>query len=69
MVDDKSMYEVLLRLKELGGIAGVHCENHGIIGARLDETLRNKGSRKNVADYPGYQPALAEAEASAVCLR
>ena len=52
MVDDKSMYEVLLRLKELGGIAGVHCENHGIIGARLDETLRNKGSRKNVADYP-----------------
>ncbi len=63
MVDDKSMYEVLLRLKELGGIAGVHCENHGIIGARLDETLRNKGSRKNVADYPDTRPALAEAEA------
>ena len=35
MVDDETMYQVLSRLKELGGIAGVHCENHGIIQARL----------------------------------
>ena len=27
VVDDKTMYEILVRLKELGGIAGVHCEN------------------------------------------
>lgn len=35
MVDDKSMYEVLLRLKELGGIAGVHCENMASSGQGL----------------------------------
>ena len=62
-VDDKTMYEVLHRLKELGGIAGVHCENHGIIGARLEEVLREKGNRKDVSDYPKTRPAEAEAEA------
>ena len=69
MVDDKSMYEVLLRLKELGGIAGVHCENHGIIGARLDETLRNKGSRKmwRIIRTPGR--LWLRPRQSAVCLR
>ena len=30
-VDDETMYEILTRVKELGGIVGVHCENHGII--------------------------------------
>lgn len=63
VVDDKSIYEILTRLKELGGIAGVHCENKGIIDARLEETLRKNGDRKSVADYPGTRPALAEAEA------
>ncbi|MDO5390601.1 MAG: dihydropyrimidinase [Eubacteriales bacterium] len=63
VVDDKSIYEILTRLKELGGIAGVHCENKGLIDARLEETLREKGDRKHVADYPATRPALAEAEA------
>ena len=63
VVDDKSIYEILTRLKELGGIAGVHCENKGLIAARLEETLREKGDRKQVADYPATRPALAEAEA------
>lgn len=63
VVDDKSIYEILTRLKELGGIAGVHCENKGLIDARLEETLREKGDRKQVADYPETRPALAEAEA------
>ena len=40
VVDDKSIYEILTRLKKLGGIAGVHCENKGLIDARLEETLR-----------------------------
>lgn len=62
-VDDKSIYEILTCLKKLGGIAGVHCENRGIIDARLGETLREKGDRETVADYPGTRPALAEAEA------
>ena len=63
VVDDKSIYEILTRLKELGGIAGVHCENKGIIDARLEETLKKNGDRKSVAEYPSTRPALAEAEA------
>lgn len=63
VMDDKGIYEILTCLKKLGGIAGVHCENRGMIEARLAETLREKGSRKAVADYPGTRPPLAEAEA------
>ena len=63
IVDDKSIYEIFARLKELGGIAGIHCENKGIIDARLEEVIREKGDRKNVSDYPRTRPACAEAEA------
>lgn len=63
MVDDETMYEILVRLKELGGIAGVHCENNGIIQARLKEVERIKGNRADVSDYPWTRPAEAEAEA------
>ena len=63
MVDDETMYEILSRLKELGGIAGVHCENDGIIKARLKELQKTKGSRIDVSDYPWTRPKEAEAEA------
>lgn len=63
MVDDETMYQILSRLKELGGIAGVHCENHGIIQARLKETEKKKGGRNDVSDYPWTRPKEAEAEA------
>ncbi len=69
VVDDQAIYEILTRLKELGGIAGIHCENKGIIDARLLEVLREKGSRREVSDYPGTRPALAEAEAVSRVLR
>lgn len=62
-VDDQTIYEVLSNLKELGGIVGVHCENNGIIQARLEEVLKQKGGRRDVSDYPYTRPALAEAEA------
>ena len=62
VVDDKTMYEILSRLKELGGIAGVHCENKGIIDARLEEVLRKKGNRRDVSDYPGTRPPAAEGQ-------
>lgn len=62
-VDDETMYEILARLKELGGIAGVHCENDGIISARGKELFRKKGSRADVSDYPWTRPKEAEAEA------
>lgn len=63
VVDDKSIYEILTTLKRLGGIAGVHCENKGIIDARLDALKEEKGGRTDVADYPATRPAQAEAEA------
>ena len=63
VVDDKSIYEILIRLKELGGIAGVHCENKGIIDARLDALAKKPEGRTQVKDYPKTRPALAEAEA------
>lgn len=69
VLDDRSIYEVLARLKELGGIAGVHCENRGIIDARLAQVLREKGNRKDVSLYPKTRPALAEAEAIARLLK
>lgn len=62
-VDDRTIYEIFARLKELGGIAGVHCENKGIIDARLKEIVKRKGDRRSVSDYPWTRPALAEAEA------
>lgn len=63
VVDDKTIYEILTRLKELGGIVGVHCENKGIIDARIEEVLEKKGNRADVRDYPWTRPAAAEAEA------
>ncbi|HIZ82096.1 MAG TPA: dihydropyrimidinase [Candidatus Mediterraneibacter pullistercoris] len=63
MVDDETMYAILSRLKELGGIAGVHCENNGIIQARLKELEKSKGKRADVSDYPWTRPKEAEAEA------
>lgn len=63
VVDDKAIYEIFARLKELGGIAGVHCENRGIIDARLREVVKRRGDRRRVSDYPWTRPDLAEAEA------
>lgn len=63
VVDDRTIYEILSRLKELGGIAGVHCENKGIIDARTAEVMKKKGNREHVSDYPGTRPAATEAEA------
>lgn len=63
VVDDRTIYQILSRLKKLGGIVGVHCENKGIIDARLEEIIRDRGNRKRVSDYPWTRPGLAEAEA------
>ena len=62
-LDDESIYEIFARLKQLGAIAGVHCENQGIVKARLKQLARKEGGRRNVENYPATRPALAEAEA------
>lgn len=66
-VDDKTIYEILKRLKEVKGIAGVHCENSGVIAA-LQEAAAAEG-RMGVSSHPATRPASAEAEAIQRLLR
>lgn len=61
MLDDKSIYQVLKRLKEVGGIAGVHCENSGVVKAMVEEQ-KVKGNLGPSA-HPASRPAAVEAEA------
>jgi len=58
---DKRIYQVLKRLKEAGGIAGVHCENKGIIEALVEEE-KAKGNF-TVNAHKKTRPAAVEAEA------
>ena len=37
MIGDNAMYHALKKLKEKGGICGVHCENSGVIDALIEE--------------------------------
>ncbi|MDO5410816.1 MAG: dihydropyrimidinase [Lachnospiraceae bacterium] len=66
-VDDKTIYQILKRLKKVHGIAGVHCENSGVIAA-LQEEAKAAG-RMGVASHPETRPAAAEAEAISRLLR
>ncbi|MDO4267974.1 MAG: dihydropyrimidinase [Eubacteriales bacterium] len=61
-VDDKTLYEILVRLKEVGGITGVHCENSGVIDA-LREKLAAGDGLARVSSHCLSRPAAAEAEA------
>lgn len=66
-VDDKTIYEILKRLKEIGGIAGVHCENSGVIAALQEEAVR--AGKMGVLSHVLTRPAQAEAEAVSRLLR
>ena len=60
-IDDDKMIRVFERLKELGGIATIHCENHGSI-----QYLRKKfvdEGLKSPQYHPLSRPVEAEAEA------
>ena len=59
-LDDKTIYKVLRRLKEVGGITGVHCENDVLIAALQEEYLSSGG---DVSCHYKTRPAAAEAEA------
>lgn len=66
-VSDKEIYQILKRLKEVGGIAGVHCENSGVISALVEE--QKKLGHSGSACHPITRPAQAEAEAVSRLLR
>lgn len=60
-VDDETIFAILRRLKEAGGITGVHCENSGMIAALQAEA--KAAGRMGVKSHPQTRPAAAEAEA------
>lgn len=61
VLDDREIFQVLRRLKELGGITGVHCENMGMIKALAEE--EKAAGHLTPASHPLTRPAIAEAEA------
>lgn len=67
MIGDTAMYFALKKLKEKGGICGVHCENSGVIDALVAEK-RARGEM-GVASHPQTRPDYLEAEAVSRLLR
>ncbi|MDE7242799.1 MAG: dihydropyrimidinase [Oscillospiraceae bacterium] len=67
MLPEGDMYKALLRLKEVGGIAGVHCENSGLIDALIADA--KAAGRMSPASHPRTRPAPLEAEAVGHLLR
>ena len=61
MLDDGSIYKVLKRLTELGGIAGVHCENSDLVKAMVQE--QKELGNLTTSAHPASRPPLVEAEA------
>lgn len=61
ILEDGAIYQVLKRLRQLGGIAGVHCENSGLIKALVEEE-RARG-HVGPSTHPRTRPAAVEAEA------
>lgn len=60
-VSDEEIYEILTEAKALGALVCVHCENHGIIQARIKELLTD--GRTAPASHPLAHPDQTEAEA------
>lgn len=60
-INDMELYEILKALKEVGGIAGVHCENMGLIEALRKE--QKAAGNTSLEFHPLSRPNYAEAEA------
>ena len=67
MIGDEAMYKALKKLKEKGGICGVHCENSGVINALIEE--KKAAGEMGVSSHPETRPAFLEAEAVSRLLR
>ncbi len=61
MIGDENMFKALRKMKELGGIAGVHCENAGVIDALIAE--KKAAGELAPSSHPLCRPAILEAEA------
>ena len=67
MIGDGEMFQALRRLREVGGIAGVHCENAGMIDALIADA--KAAGRTGPGSHPRTRPPEAEAEAVGRLLR
>ena len=67
MLPEGDMYRALRRLKEVGGVAGVHCENSAVIDALAAEA--KAAGRLGPSSHPRTRPAALEAEAVSRLLR
>lgn len=61
IVDDGDLYRILKSLREYGCFAGVHCENAGVIDAKIEEAKR--AGRLGPENHPLVRPDTMEAEA------
>ena len=67
MIGDQDLFSALLELKKYGGIAGVHCENAGVIDALI---AQHKAEGETApSSHPECRPNPLEAEAVAHLLR
>lgn len=67
MIGDEAMFKALKKLKEKGGICGVHCENSGVINALIEE--KKAAGEMGVSSHPETRPDFLEAEAVSRLLR
>jgi len=67
MIGDEDLYHALKALKALGGVAGVHCENPGVIDGLIAE--KKAAGEMGPSSHPLTRPAGLEAEAVSRLLR
>ena len=67
MIGDQDMFCALQELKKYGCIAGVHCENSGVIDALVAQ--KKAAGELSPASHPVTRPNALEAEAVASLLR
>ena len=67
MIGDRDVYWALKELRTLGGIAGFHCENAGVIDGMIAE--RKAAGELGPASHPLTRPPYLEAEAVSRLLR
>ena len=68
LLPDRALYEALVALRRRGGVCGFHCENAGVIDARIAE-LKAAGMAGRVSSHPLARPDYLEAEAVGRILR
>lgn len=67
MIGDRDLFSALLEIKKYGGVAGVHCENAGVIDALIAQ--KKKDGQLSPSAHPESRPNPLEAEAVAHLLR